>query len=123
MNDKEIRGFLRDLNTHGQIIVPLSESTLVTAIGRRSVVRFRYRGKRVTVKPHAIGLTFSGTEALRAYPVGKSHRAELFNLKNISAVEIRAEVFSPDPDYDSQKDPVMRRVHAAVERAQGGIRR
>ena len=65
---------------------------IISAIRRKSVLKFIYNGKLRTVEPQTYGLSTTGREVLRAYErpasngARRSGMAKLFDLKKISGL-------------------------------------
>lgn len=90
------------------------------ALRGRRLLEFLYHGHGRRAEPHALGRLKDGRLALLAWQVAGGSRSEPppgwrnFLLSEMEAVEVRADVFAPRPDYRPEKTR-FREIIAEVE--------
>jgi hypothetical protein len=100
--------------------VGAQKGAIISAIHRRSVLRFTYNGKVRTVEPQTYGLSTTGREVLRAYErsgptVAKpSGMAKLFDLEKISELQETGEDFREALPAHNPDDSAMVEVFATL---------
>lgn len=91
------------------------KTVLVNAIAQRKRLRFSYHGKPRRVEPQCYGIGHRGTELLRAHQLqGGSEREPLFDVSQITELEVLDEVFTrPGPHY-KRDDSAMKTIFAQL---------
>lgn len=93
---------------------------IISAIRRKSVLKFSYNGKLRTVEPQTYGLSTTGREVLRAYeltaPNGarRSGMAKLFDLKKISGLRETGQAFEDALPAHNPDDSAMVEIFATL---------
>jgi predicted DNA-binding transcriptional regulator YafY len=93
---------------------------IISAIRRKSVLQFNYKGKLRTVQPQTYGLSTTGREVLRAYeltiPNGskRSGMAKLFDLSKISGLRKVGQSFRQALPAHNPDDSAMVEVFATL---------
>jgi len=95
---------------------------IISAIRRKSVLKFSYNGKLRTVEPQTYGLSTTGREVLRAYErpatngARRSGMAKLFDLKKISGLRESGQTFQEALPAHNPDDSAMVEVFATLPR-------
>lgn len=95
---------------------------IISAIRRKSVLRFRYNGKLRTVEPQTYGLSTTGREVLHAYERStrngskRSGMAKLFDLEKISRLRETGQTFQAALPAHNPVDSAMVEVFATLPR-------
>ena len=93
---------------------------IISAIRRRSVLKFSYNGKLRTVEPQTYGLSTTGREVLRAYErpatngARRSGMAKLFDLKKISGLRESGQTFQEALPAHNPDDSAMVEIFATL---------
>lgn len=96
------------------------DPTIISAIRRKSVLKFSYNGKLRTVEPRTYGLSTKGHEVLRAYerPASKSSKrsgmAKLFDLGKISGLRETGQTFQEALSAHNPNDSAMVEIFATL---------
>ena len=88
-----------------------SPDIIISAIERRRVVEFRYKGVKRRVRPHILGYVGEGALALSAWQIaGTGSGWRLFHVEDISDLsETEAGFHSPARGYNPD-DPAFARI-------------
>ena len=95
---------------------------ILSAIRRKSVLKFIYNGKLRTVEPQTYGLSTTGRNVLRAYerPATNSAKhsgmAKLFDVKKISGFRESGETFREALPAHNPDDSAMVEIFATLPR-------
>ena len=93
---------------------------IISAIRRKSVLKFSYNGKLRTVEPQTYGLSTTGREVLRAYErpatngARRSGMAKLFDLKKISGLRESGQTFQEALPAHNPDDSAMVEIFATL---------
>jgi predicted DNA-binding transcriptional regulator YafY len=93
---------------------------IISAIRRKSVLKFSYNGKLRTVEPQTYGLSTTGREVLRAYErpatngARRSGMAKLFALKKISGLRESGQTFQEALPAHNPDDSAMVEIFATL---------
>jgi len=93
---------------------------IISAIRRKSVLKFNYNGKLRTVEPQTYGLSTTGREVLRAYErpatngAKRSGMAKLFDLKKISGLRESGQTFQEALPAHNPDDGAMVEIFATL---------
>ena len=93
---------------------------IISAIRRKSVLKFSYNGKLRTVEPQTYGLSTTGREVLRAYErpatngARRSGMAKLFDLKKISGLRESEQTFQEALPAHNPDDSAMVEIFATL---------
>jgi predicted DNA-binding transcriptional regulator YafY len=93
---------------------------IISAIRRKSVLKFSYNGKLRTVEPQTYGLSTTGREVLRAYErpatngAKRSGMAKLFDLKKISGLRESGQTFQEALPAHNPDDSAMVEIFATL---------
>jgi hypothetical protein len=93
---------------------------IISAIHRRSVLRFTYNGRVRTVEPQTYGLSTTGREVLRAYErsgakaAKPSGMAKLFDLEKISDLQETGQDFREALPAHNPDDSAMVEIFATL---------
>ncbi len=74
-------------------------NTIIEAIENRNILEFDYDGNHRVVEPHAVGVSSTGKEQLRAFQFdGQSDRVQvpdwgMFSLNKIQNLQVKQETF------------------------------
>ena len=88
----------------------------VRAIQNKRKLRFNYHGKTRLVEPQCYGIGHKGTELLRVHQTERrdSQREPLFNVAEMSDVELLDDVFTkPGPNY-KKNDSAMKIIYCQL---------
>jgi predicted DNA-binding transcriptional regulator YafY len=90
-------------------------TTIDRAIHDKRRLRFSYHGKTRLVEPQCHGLGRKGTELLRGHQLqGGTQREPLFNISEISELEVLDEHFDkPGPNY-KKNDSAMVKIFSQL---------
>jgi WYL domain-containing protein len=98
----------------------MAGAELRAAIRDRHVVEFRYHGRPRVVHPHAIFIASTGTHCLDAVQVGGGSSSgplpgwRRFDLNAIETVQLRAERFDVDPEFEVRAHDYRRGIVVAA---------
>jgi predicted DNA-binding transcriptional regulator YafY len=101
-------------------IVGARRRAIISAIHRRSVLKFTYNGRVRTVEPQTYGLSTTGREVLRAYEraaakaVKTSGMAKLFDLEKISELQETGLNFNEALPAHNPDDSAMVEIFATL---------
>jgi hypothetical protein len=93
---------------------------IISAIRRKSVLKFSYNGKPRTVEPQTYGLSTTGREVLRACErpatngAKRAGMAKLFDLKKISGLRESGQTFQEALPAHNPDDSAMVEVFATL---------
>jgi len=99
---------------------PRRDSTILSAIENKEVLRFVYSGKQRIVEPQTYGVSIAGREVLRGHQVGggstsgRSQIAKLFDLAQMSDLEKTGGRFSAALPEHNPRDSAMVEVFATL---------
>jgi hypothetical protein len=99
---------------------PRKDSTIMSAIENKEVLRFVYSGKPRIVEPQTYGVSIAGREVLRGHQVGggsasgRSRIAKLFDLAQMSDLGKTGARFSGALPEHNPRDSAMVEVFATL---------
>jgi predicted DNA-binding transcriptional regulator YafY len=96
------------------------ETTIISAIRDRTVLKFTYNAQPRTVEPQAYGISTAGHPVLRAYQrggrsdSGRANGLRLFEVAKMSNMRKRAERFLKARPEHNPNDSAMKEIRAAL---------